>query len=79
MIDTSSSSDSSNSGSVSEPSKKTVSESYSKKQLLQRWTGATRKVVIYQSTLSTVRRELKELNRDKKLVERELNLYKAGK
>ena len=61
------------------PTEEDSSENFSKKVLYQKWTTATVKASEMKSALNSVKRELKSLEKEKRLVLRELEVYKQGK
>ena len=62
-----------------EPAETYISEAFTKKALFQKWTSASLRANNLKSDLDSVKKELKDLQKDKKLLEREVGVFKCGK
>ena len=62
-----------------QPTDQKASESYSKLSLYQKWTASCARVSVMKTALASTKRELKDLQKEKHLTVRELEVYKQGK
>lgn len=62
-----------------QPAEHKSAESYSKLSLYQKWTASCARVSLMKSTLASSKRELKDLQKEKRLTVRELELCKQDK